>query len=241
MDAPDLMQRLADAITAVAGLTALGCVAGVLLPGLASSTAPHPALAGSFSNFATIVETNLRIVLAPFLLAVLRVDRAKTTRTLGDLLIAGLTAASTINVGVELGRWQGQLLPYIPQLPIELTALAVGVAAWLVIRAGERSGRMLVALAGACAALVGAAGAVETWWTPHRQPTVAIAAVDHSPSVSARREGLIAGADVRRLGPTAARSHAPFPSRSSVPPRPPAAVFSFINQPTPTPKEPPPR
>ena len=235
MDAPDLRRRLADAITAVAGLTALGYVAGVLLPGLASSTAPHPALAG----FATIVATNLRIVLAPFLLALLRVDRGKT-RTLGDLLIAGLTAASTINVGVELGRWQGQLLPYIPQLPIEFAALAVGVAAWLIIRAGERPGRMLVALSGACAALVGAAGAVETWWTPHRQTTTATAATDHSRSVSPRREGLVAGADVRRLGPSAARSHAPFPSHSSVPPRPPAAVFSFINQPTPT-KEPPPR
>ena len=240
MDAPDVTQRLLDATVAVAGLTALGYVAGVLGPGLASSTAPHPALVGDFSNFATIVETNLRIVLAPFLLALLRVDRAKTTRTLGDLLIAGLTAASTINIGIELGRWQGQLLPYIPQLPIELAALAVGVATWLVIRVEDHSGRQLVALAGACAVLVAAAGAVETWWTPHRQPNATAVATDHSRSVSPRWEALVAGADVRRLGPSAARSHAPFPSRSLVPPRPPAAVFSFTNQPTPT-KETPPR
>ena len=240
MDAPDLTQRLFDATTAVAGLDrAWVRRRGAGCPGWAAQ--PHriqrwraPSQTSRRSSRPTYGSSSPRSCWPCC------VSTAAKTRTLGDLLIAGLTAASTINVGVELGRWQGQLLPYIPQLPIELAALAVGVAAWLVIRAEDRPGRMLVALAGACVALVVTAGAVETWWTPHRQTTTATTATDHSRSVSPRREGLVAGADVRRLGPSAARSHAPFPSRSSVPPRPPAAVFSFINQPTPT-KEPPPR
>ena len=80
-----------------------------------------------------------------------------------------LIAASTIPVGLELGRWQGRLLPYLPQLPLEWTALALAVAAWLTTRADQASRRQLVVLAATVTVLLAGAATIETWCTPHRR------------------------------------------------------------------------
>ena len=74
---------------------------------------------------------------APFLLVVLDFPQSRLGRRAGDLIVTALTAASTIPVGLELGRWQGRLLPYLPQLPLEWAALAVAVHAWIIARAGH--------------------------------------------------------------------------------------------------------
>ena len=139
----------------------------------------------------------------------------------GDTLMLAVTAASSIPVGIELGRWQAQLLPYIPQLPLEWAALATTVSAWLLIRTNTARRHQIAVLAVATAVLLIAAAALETWCTPHRQPTThggqTDAGIVREPisTVGAGgcfRRGFCAGA-----GHTASRSHAPFPSRSSVP------------------------
>jgi hypothetical protein len=91
-------------------------------------------------------------------------------RRAGDLIVTALTAASTIPVGIELGRWQGRLLPYLPQLPLEWAALAVAVCVWITARSGRGPTRRLMVLAGLTLALLIAAASLETWATPHRAP-----------------------------------------------------------------------
>ena len=91
-------------------------------------------------------------------------------RRAGDLIVAALTAASTIPVGIELGRWQGRLLPYLPQLPLEWAALAVAVHVWISGRSGRGPTHRLMVLAGLTLALLIAAASLETWATPHRAP-----------------------------------------------------------------------
>ncbi len=95
---------------------------------------------------------------APFLLVLLDFPQSSLGRRAGDLIVTALTAASTIPVGLELGRWQGRLLPYLPQLPLEWAALALAVGAWLISAPIKRPPTQLVVLAAAPRVLlVGAA------------------------------------------------------------------------------------
>jgi hypothetical protein len=85
-----------------------------------------------------VIANNLRVLAAPFLLAVFRWPSGRLTRRLGDVLIAALIAQNTIAVGLALGRSGDRLLPYVPQLPLEWTAPVIAGAAWLSARAGVR-------------------------------------------------------------------------------------------------------
>jgi hypothetical protein len=163
---------------AVIGLTAFGVGLALVHPGLAGSTRPHPTLTGSLGDAAGILQNNARVLAAPFLLVVLDFPQNRLGRRAGDLIVAALTAASAIPVGIELGRWQGRLLPYLPQLPLEWAALAVAVHVWISGRSG-RSGRgptrRPMVLAGVTLTLLIAAASLETWATPHRAPQAASA------------------------------------------------------------------
>jgi hypothetical protein len=155
---------------AVIGLTAFGVGLALVNPGLAGSTRPHPTLPGSLGDAAGILQNNARVLAAPFLFVVLDFPQSSLGRRAGDLIVAALTAASTIPVGIELGRWQGRLLPYLPQLPLEWAALAVAVHVWIRGRRGCGPTHRLMALAGLTLALLIAAASLETWATPHRAP-----------------------------------------------------------------------
>jgi hypothetical protein len=163
---------------AVIGLTALGVGLALIDPGLAGSTRPHPTLTGSLGDAAGILQNNARVLAAPFLLVVLDFPDNRLGRRAGDLIVAALTAASTIPVGIELGRWQGRLLPYLPQLPLEWAALAVAVHVWISGRSGRGPTHRLLVLAGLTLALLIAAASLETWATPHRAP--------HAPSAESK-------------------------------------------------------
>lgn len=153
---------------AVIGFTTLGIGLALVDPTLAGATRPHPTLTGSLRDAVAILQNNALALAPPFLLVVLGLPQSRLGRRAGDIILTALTAASTIPVGLELGRWQGRLLPYIPQLPLEWAALAVALGAWLSARANQASRRRIVVLAaGATVLLVGAA-AIETWSTPHR-------------------------------------------------------------------------
>jgi hypothetical protein len=156
------------AAAVVIGLTMIGCLLGWLAPSLAGNTRPHPALTGTVGNAVSILVTNLRVLAIPFLLAGLGLGRSRTGRLVGDIALGLLTAASTLLVGVQLGRWQSQLIPFIPQLPIEWAALAVSLSAWVLVRDRSRGHRQLLILAMVAVALVVVAAGVETWGTPHR-------------------------------------------------------------------------
>ena len=120
----------ADPALAAAGVlaaTAIGVVVGMLDPQLAGSARPHPTLTGSLADAAGILQNNARVLSAPFLLVVLGFPECRLGRGAGDLIVTVLTVASTIPVGLELGRWEGRLLPYLPQLPLEWAALTLAV------------------------------------------------------------------------------------------------------------------
>jgi len=221
--APDASRQtscVALSSAVVIGFTTLGIGLALADPTLAGATRPHPTLTGSLRDAVAILQNNARVLATPFLLVVLGFPQSRLGRRAGDIILTALTAASTTPVGLELGRWQGRLLPYIPQLPLEWAALAVALGAWLSARANQASRRRIVVLAaGATVLLVGAA-AIETWCTSHRHARSAsnpteVGAV-REPHVLAgdggcHRHGLCAGTAV------AARSPAPFPSPRSVP------------------------
>jgi hypothetical protein len=206
---------------AVIALTALGALLSSIDARLAGTTRPHATLTGSLGDALSILQNNARVLAAPFLLYLLGFPASRTGRLAGDMLVALLTAASALPVGLELGRWHAQLLPFLPQLPLEWTALAVAISAWLAARHNHGQPSQLAVLATLTLALLVAAAALETWATPngHTRP----AANDQESDRPVDPLGLcVPGACLRAGfcaagGPLASRSHAPFPSLRSVP------------------------
>jgi len=163
-------RTLATAAAAVATLTTIGILAASIDPALAGATRPHPTLTGSLDEALAILQNNLRTLAAPYLLWLLGLHHQRLGRRAGDVLILALTAASTIPVGIALGRWRSQLAAYVPQLPLEWAALTVAISAWLLIRTHTPNPGQILTLAAVTAGLLAGAAALETWCTPHRAP-----------------------------------------------------------------------
>jgi hypothetical protein len=168
---PAHTQSIIGAYAALSAITLVGVMVGTALPALAPGARPHPTLSGSFADFASIATANARVLSAPFLLALFRFPANRRSRQLADLLVGGLLAGNALRVGLALGRWHNQLLPYVPQLPLEWLAAALAGAAWLTLRPGAWGQTTIVYIAGILV-LVAAAAAVEAIATPHaRTPT----------------------------------------------------------------------
>lgn len=207
----------ADVALPAAGVlaaTVIGIVAAMLDPQLAGTTRPHPTLTGSLGDAASILQNNIRVLAAPFLAVAFGMPTSRLGRRAGDLTVGALTAASTIPVGVELGRWPGRLLPYLPQLPLEWAALALAVHAWVIARHDHLTIRQLAPLAVVVLGLLICAASLETWATPHR----------HGHRLDTAREtavwrpaGCLSPGFCTGPGRVASRSQAPFPSLRSVP------------------------
>jgi hypothetical protein len=158
-------------ITAYAGLwllTAAAALAAALVPSLGPSRAPHPTLKPSVAAIAIILLTNVRALAPPFLLAAFRFGSRRASRTFGDLLVTTPLALVAIRVGAALGRWNGRLIPYIPQLPIEYIAAAIAAGVWIVQRkAPAGCGRSLTRSALLVLIALAAAAAIEVLATPY--------------------------------------------------------------------------
>jgi hypothetical protein len=162
--------QLTAAAVVVGGLTGLGIGLALLWPHLGGRVAPHAALDGNFSDALAILANNLRVVAVPFGVALLGLARTRTGRTIGELTVIAVASVNAVPVGLALGRWQGRLVPYVPQLPLEWAALATSLTAWLQARTGTLTGRQISLLAASTVFALAAAAAVETWCTPHRHP-----------------------------------------------------------------------
>jgi hypothetical protein len=205
------------AAAVVVALTALGLALGAIHPGLAGSMPPHPTLSGRLGDALDILQNNLRVLAAPYLLWLARFPRRRLTRRVGDAVTLAVTAQSTLPVGVELARWRGQLVPYLPQLPLEWAALTLAISAWLLIRVTTAPRRPIAWLAAVTVVLLAGAAGLETWCTPRRRarPAVSYGMPDRACLVGGgggRGTGVCAGGV-----PVAARSQASFPSLRSVP------------------------
>jgi hypothetical protein len=213
--------RLAVAVGLVLVLTAFGGLLGVLAPALAGNVRPHPALTGTLATAAGIFGNNLWILAVPFALSLLGYQTDRLSRHTGDLLVLVLVAVNALRVGVELGRWRGQLIPYVPQLPLEWTALAIATSVWLTARNQTVSRRHLMILAAVVVLLLTTAAAIETWGTPHCDAgTVKFSS---TADLVGEPDALVGDGGCPRhgfcadRGPVASRSLAPFPSQRSVP------------------------
>jgi hypothetical protein len=213
--------RLAVAAGLVLALTAFGGLLGLLAPGLAGNVRPHPALTGTLGTAAGIFANNLGLLAVPFALCLLGYNTDRVSRHTGDLLLLVLVTVNALRVGVELGRWRGQLIPYVPQLPLEWAALAIAASVWLTARTQAVSRRRLMLGAASVVLLLATAAAVETWDTPHRDSQTV--KVSTTADLVGEPDALVGNGGCHRhgfcadLGPVASRSPAPFPSPRSVP------------------------
>jgi hypothetical protein len=111
---------------------------------------------------------NLPIAAWPLLLGVVGAHRHRFATKLADGLVVAWIVANALPVGAALGAYGPPLIPYLPQLPLEWAALALGAGAWFTQRSSALALRdTLACLALIAGALLGAA-AVETVAVAHR-------------------------------------------------------------------------
>jgi hypothetical protein len=233
--------ELATAAAAVLALTGAAVLAGALDPRLAGGGHPQPTLTGAVGEAAGVVLNNLRALAAPFLLIILRFPGARITRAVGDVAIAAILTVNCVTVGLALGRWQGRLLPYLPHLPLEFSALACSTCAWLIARDGTKRRRELTVLALATIALITGAACLETWATAHRHTRGAVSdlrRVDWRFDQRSPRRVAVVGCLRPDFAPAPASrfkvAALPSPHRGSVPLGRLAGAFG-LHQPPPTP------
>lgn len=111
---------------------------------------------------------NLPITAWPILLGVVGAHRSASGRLAADVLVAAALIANTTQVGAALAAYGPPLLSYLPQLPIEWAALALGTSAWLIQRGRPLAFGESIALFALSAAVVLCAALVETVAVPHR-------------------------------------------------------------------------
>jgi hypothetical protein len=114
-----------------------------------------------------IAAHNLPIMAWPILLGVVGAHRSAGGRRAADSLVAAAIVANTAPVGAALVADGPALLPYLPQLPIEWAALALGTSAWMMQRQRplRRSEGVVLFVLTAAAALC--AAVLETVAVPH--------------------------------------------------------------------------
>jgi hypothetical protein len=167
-DRPRIAASAAAAYGAIWSATGAGLLLALAFPTLGPGGPPHPTLHPSLGAVAAILTQNLRVLAAPYLLVIFRFGRTRRARLAGDVLVAAILGANALRVGLALGRWQGRLLPYVPQLPLEYLAAALAATAWIHARRGGVNHRSLCILAALTALLLSGAAAAEVLLTPHR-------------------------------------------------------------------------
>jgi hypothetical protein len=111
---------------------------------------------------------NLPITAWPILLGVVGAHRSAGWRLTADVLVVAALIANTAPVGAALALYGPPLLAYLPQVPIEWAALALGTSAWLIRRRRPLARSEGIALFALTAAVVFCAALVETVAVPHR-------------------------------------------------------------------------
>jgi hypothetical protein len=110
---------------------------------------------------------NIPIASWPLLLGALGAHQHRASRYLADGMLAMSTMANTLPVGAAIGAYGTALLPYLPQLPLEWGALALGTSGWLMQRRQPLAVSETVRMFGLIAALLICAAVAETFAVPH--------------------------------------------------------------------------
>ncbi len=149
---------------ALAALLARGSVRGVLRLALSAAANPAPSVGRALA----LAAHNLPICGWPLLLGPLKLPQTPRWRRAVDLLVLGCALANVLPVAGALGGYGAPLAPFIPQLPLEWAALAVGYSSWVLQRERPLRHRLRLAMLVALACLLLAAAALETFAVPHR-------------------------------------------------------------------------
>jgi hypothetical protein len=160
--------------TALWAITIAAAAVGAVDPGLALHATPHPTLRPTLDAWLSILANNARSLAVPLLLVAVGCHHHPLGRRVGDLTVGIILASNGTLVGIELGRWQAQLLPYLPQLPVEWLAVGIATATWTSSRwtTDTPSDRTVVTRgAVVTAVLLAAAAAIEVLLTPHAAAT----------------------------------------------------------------------
>jgi hypothetical protein len=117
---------------------------------------------------ATLAAHNIPIAAWPLLLGLLVGLSDGRARRAADVVVLACVLVNTVPVGAALGAYGAQLIPFIPQLPVEWAGLAVGYGSWLIQRRRALSVQeRLTWLALLSLVLLVAAG-LEIYAVPHR-------------------------------------------------------------------------
>ena len=132
---------------------------------LSAQRTPPPQLGHVF----VLAAHNIPIAVWPLLLGVLDAHRHRLRRHIADGLLWTCTVANTLPVGATLGAYGVVVLTYVPQLPVEWGALALGATVWLAQRRDQLQARQAVLLAVLIVFAMLAAATIETYAVPHVQ------------------------------------------------------------------------
>jgi hypothetical protein len=146
---------------------AFGALVALALPGAGAAMfphGPHPVLRGAPAEVVEVFLTNASTLIVPLLFCGAVAGQPGPWRLAGDLAVAAIVTMNSVAVGLAIGHFGGELLAYLPHVPIEGAALAYSASTWLSGRSARRPlGRPLALVL----VLVGAAAAVEVYATPH--------------------------------------------------------------------------
>jgi hypothetical protein len=151
-------------IVAIAGRSLSLPVHDLLDLRLSAASNPPPDL----GRVLALTAHNIPVVSWPLLLGAVGAPRSRLGRLLADWLVLACVAANVAPVGAALGAYGAALLPYIPQLPLEWGALAVGAGLWLQNRRRALSFRECIGRFAVVVCLLLCAAVMETAAVPHR-------------------------------------------------------------------------
>jgi hypothetical protein len=128
---------------------------------------PAMTAAPRMSRALVLAAHNIPICCWPLLLGVLGAHRSRRGRRAADALVAVWLAVNVLPVGAAIGLYGTRLAAYVPQLPLEWAAVALGTAGGMLQRHHPltvKTGLAAFALAGL---LLVCAGLLETFAVPH--------------------------------------------------------------------------
>jgi hypothetical protein len=143
----------------------------VVLVGRPLTSPAHPAQFNAppqVGHVLWLAAHNIPIMSWPLLLGLVGAHRRRLARHVADGVLLACIILNTLPAGAALGAYGASVLPYLPQLPLEWGALALGASGWLVQRRrtlGVPEGLGLLAL---IVGVVLCSAALETVAVPHR-------------------------------------------------------------------------
>jgi len=138
-------------------------VRGLLDLHLSAAATPAPSLARVFG----LTAHNLPVVAWPLLLDVGGARRSRASRGTADALLVASMTANVVPVGAALGAYGPALVAFVPQLPLEWAALALGVTAWRGVKRPRDTPHRSLGRLSLIVVLVALAASVETFAVPH--------------------------------------------------------------------------